>query len=612
MSLYEELKRRNVIRVAVGYVVSAWLVIQVVETIFPAFGFGDEAVRIVVIVLGVAFVPVLVLAWVFEWTPQGLKKDADVDRGMAATAGAYKNFDRVVMAILAIAVGFFAFDKFVLDPARDAAQIESARQEGRTEATVEAYGEQSIAVIPFLNLSSDPEQAFFADGVAEEVLNLLAKIPELRVISRSSSFTFRGPDLNVPEIAEKLNVTHILEGSVRAAGNRIRITAQLIEAQSDTHLWSETYDRTLDDLFAVQDEIAENIVENLHIELVGPIPKARRTDPRALAMLIQAKQIFYDSTTQESYGDAADRMDALLEAALEIDPKFTDAMFWKGFADWARVTEGDISYEEYRRRMDQMDEAVLAIEPEHAGVLWGQAWSKAFRDVDYRAAAPLFERAYRSAPNDSEMLRQVGRFASMIERFDISTPLYERAVSLDPLCTMCLYHLSRNYMYAREWDEAEDARERFLLIGGGGGYYNYGTIKLMQGDAEAALENYKRHKGDGQERAGISMALYALGRNEESDAVLASLIESGDERWSADVAAAFAFRKNRDAAFEWLEKALAMEQLPHNGRLQLIYLLSEPLLQNLHDDPRWEEFREKVGVPTELIESLEFSIDIPH
>ena len=234
MSLFNELKRRNVLRVAAGYIVTSWLVIQVVETIFPAFGFGDAAIRVVVIFFAAAFVPVLILTWVFEWTPQGFRKDSAVDHAQPARASAQRAFDRVVMVILALAVGFFAFDKFVLDPARDAEKFETAREEGRTEAVIKAYGDKSIAVIPFVNLSSDPEQEFFADGVAEEVLNLLARIPELRVISRSSSFTFRGDELEIPEIARRLNVAHILEGSVRKAGNRIRITAQLIEASSDT------------------------------------------------------------------------------------------------------------------------------------------------------------------------------------------------------------------------------------------------------------------------------------------------------------------------------------------------------------------------------------------
>ena len=589
MSFFDELKRRNVIRVAVGYVVAAWLVIQVVETIFPAFGFGDEAIRFVVIAFAVGFIPVVVLAWVFEWTPEGIRKDDSVDRQGPAVAAAARRWDRIVTAVLAIAVAYFVVEKIL--------EIEDP--------------EPAIAVLPFENLSPDPEQAYFAGGVADEVRTLLGKIPELLVISRGSSAKVVELGLDVSDIAAKLNVAHILEGSVRRAGDRVRVTAQLIEVSSGASLWSESYDETLDDIFEIQAELAENIVENLHIELVGPIPTPKRTDPRALAMLIQAKQIFYQGTISNLYGDAADRMDVLLDAALELDPKFVDAMFWKGSAHWARVSDGEISYEEWRRRTDQIREAILVLEPEHGGVLWGLAWDEAFRNVDFRAAAPLFERAYRSAPNDPEVLRQVARFASFIGRFDISSPLYERAVALDPFCTMCLYHLSRNYMYAGEWDKAEEARERFLLLGGDGGYYHYGTIKLMQGDAEAALEAYRRHSGNGQELAGIAMALHALGRSEESDAALSRLIDRRSGQDPEYVASVYAYRNEADAAFEWLDKALVADRALPMGRMPIVAQIAEPLLENLHDDPRWEEFRKKVGVPTELAESLEFSVDIP-
>jgi len=614
MSLWNELKRRNVIRVAAAYVVTAWLVVQVVETIFPAFGFGDAAVRLVVVAFAAAFIPALVLAWVFEWTPEGLRKDAEVDRERPLPRRTYKAFDRVIMAVLAVAAGFFAFDKFVLEPARNAAEIAAARAEGRTEAIIEAYGDQSIAVIPFVNLSSDPEQAFFADGVAEEVLNLLSKIPELRVISRSSSFTFRGADLNIPEIATRLNVAHILEGSVRASGNRIRITAQLIEARSDTHLWSETYDRTLDDIFAIQDEIASNIVDNLHLELLSPMPRARRTDPQALAMFLQAKHVFFQATTENSWVDAADRMEAQLDAAVEIDPNFTDAIAWYSYVDWMRGSEGIISKEETRRRREELNARVLAIDPYNTTILVNRAWDLTFFSPDVEAAVPLWEKAYRSAPNDDETLRQVGRFAAIIGRHDVSRRLLERAVSVNPLCAPCLYWLSVGYMVEEDWDKAAEARERYLLLGGDGGYYFYGIIKLMQDDARSALEIFDGPNVDGYPReAGRAMALHVLGDTEQSEAALARLIEPRSEEhldYLSTVANVYAFLNRKDEAFEWLERSLQLPLDPLYGKFDLVRYAVDPLRKSLHDDPRWEAFLEKVGIPSRIVDSLEFSIDI--
>ncbi|NNE06878.1 MAG: adenylyl cyclase, partial [Xanthomonadales bacterium] len=263
MSFLAELRRRNVLRVGAAYIVTAWLVVQVVETLFPIYGLSDAAVRIVVNIVAVGLVPVLVLSWVFEWTPEGLKKDRDVVPGAPASAQAAKRLDRAILVVLALAVGYFAFDRFVLVPQQMAEQIRKAHEAGRSEALVESFGDHSIAVLAFDDLSPEGDQEYLSDGIAEELLNLLARIPELRVISRSSAFHFKSTDIPVPEIARQLNVAHVLEGSVRKSGDRIRITAQLIEARSDTHLWSDTYDRKLVDVFAIQDEIASAMVEQL-------------------------------------------------------------------------------------------------------------------------------------------------------------------------------------------------------------------------------------------------------------------------------------------------------------------------------------------------------------
>jgi len=606
--------------VGAAYIVVAWLVIQVVETVFPAFGFGDSAIRIVTIAFAIGLIPTLILAWVFELTPDGLKWESAVDRSHSVTPQTGKKLDRMIMVVLALALGYFAFDKFVLDPTRDEAELESAREEGRTEATIETYGSRSIAVIPFLNLSSDPEQAFFADGVAEEVLNLLARIPELRVISRSSSFTFRGGDIEIPEIAKRLNVAHILEGSVRKAGDRIRVTAQLIEARSDTHLWSETYDRTLDDIFAIQDEIARHIVESLQLELVNPMPTATRTDPVALALTIQAKQIFYRYYFGGEQEGAGDRIAALLDRALELDPQYAPALAWYWHANLLRMEEGLISPEEGQRRFDEIAERTLAIDPEQAMIFQQQASKEFYINVNPEAAARLYERALRNAPNNSEILRHIGRFGYTIGRYDESFALLERSVELDPLCTMCLYYLARAYMVAGDFDKAEEVRSRFLLIGGSGGYYHYGLIKLLRGDAEAALGIFEDPINVNVANAleGRAMALHTLGRHDESEAALADLIRIGEEgdssltAYSPDqVAAVFAWRGDKDSAFEWLDKALDDPYDTGRKTFHDINRLHNPLFRSLHSDPRWEAFRERTGLPTKRIESLKFSVELP-
>ena len=234
------------LRVGAAYLAVAWLLIQVAQTVFPAFGLGADRCPQRHRVLAIGLLPALIFAWVFELTPEGLKRESEVDRSQSITPQTGKKLDRVIMGVLALALGYFAFDKFVLAPQREQAATEAARAEGRTEALVKSYGDKSIAVLPFVNMSADKDQEYFSDGISEELLNLLAKIPELRVIARTSSFSFKGKDVeHRARSRSELNVAHVLEGSVRKSGNKVRITAQLIEARSDTHLWSQTYDRQL-------------------------------------------------------------------------------------------------------------------------------------------------------------------------------------------------------------------------------------------------------------------------------------------------------------------------------------------------------------------------------
>ena len=291
VSFFKELQQRNVLRVGAAYIVASWLVIQVVETLFPVFGLSQVAIRVVVIILAIGFIPVLVFSWAFELTPDGLKLEKDVSRDETTTPQNTKKLDRLIMAVLALGLAFFAFDKFVLDPARDVEIAQSAREEGRTDALLESFGDKSIAVLPFVNLSADPDQDYLGDGLAEELLNLLRRIPELRVISRSSAFSFKGQNIEIPVIAERLNVVHILEGSVRRSGDLIRISAQLVDARSDTQLWSDTFDEPIGDIFAIQEEVASQVVARLRVTLVPERPRKVEPDLAAYVIYLQARQI---------------------------------------------------------------------------------------------------------------------------------------------------------------------------------------------------------------------------------------------------------------------------------------------------------------------------------
>ena len=374
---FEELKRRNVLRVAAAYVVVSWLIIQVVEIIFPVFGFGDAGFRLVIIVLAIGLIPALILSWAFEITPEGLKTEKDVDRSQSVTAHTGKKLDRWIMVVLVVALGYFAIDKFALSPQREAAQqqqqaeqmasaTEEARQEGRSEALVESYGEKSIAVLPFADMSAMHDQEYMSDGIAEELLNLLVKIPELRVISRTSAFAFKGKDIDIPTIAEQLNVAHILEGSVRKAGDRIRITAQLIEARSDTHLWSETYDRVLDDIFAIQDEISAAIASALKIQLLGN--GNSQTGPATVNAEAHDAYLRGLRAYRVSNFESLENAVALLDTSIQLDPSFVPAYVALAQTRVMQSNIGALPTEMATERAETAARAAFSIDPEFGPV----------------------------------------------------------------------------------------------------------------------------------------------------------------------------------------------------------------------------------------------------
>ena len=299
MSLFEELKRRNVFRVAVGYIVSCWLLVQVADIVLENIAAPGWVMQTIMLMMALGFPVVVFFSWAYEVTPEGIKRESVIDRSQSITHVTGRKLGRAITAVLVIALAFLAIDKFVLSAGREKAAIESAVQEAKSQvlsenvASEETLAEpyKSIAVLSFINMSDDASNEFFSEGLSEELLNLLAKIPGLRVTSRSSAFSFKGKDFLIADIGRQLNVSNVLEGSVRKAGNQVRITAQLIKVDGDVHLWSETYDRSLDNIFAIQDEIATAVVTQLKLKLFGDMPTTHATDPKAYALFLQARQL---------------------------------------------------------------------------------------------------------------------------------------------------------------------------------------------------------------------------------------------------------------------------------------------------------------------------------
>jgi TolB-like protein/Tfp pilus assembly protein PilF len=606
LSFLNELRRRNVLRAGAAYVVSAWLVIQVAETIFPLFGFDDSPARVVVIVLAIGFIPAMVFAWVFELTPEGLKKESDIDRSQSITAYTGKKLDRMIMLVLALGLAYFAFDKFLLSPRLQAEELASAtqeaRREGHSEALVDSYGDKSIAVLPFIDMSAGQDQEYMSDGIAEELLNLLAKIPELRVISRSSAFSYKGKDIKLAEVARQLNVAHILEGSVRKSGNQVRITAQLIEARSDTHLWSETYDRKLDDIFAIQDEIAAQVVEQLKITLLGEAPKVKQTDPETFALFLQARYLGLRGTA-ESF----EQSNALYEQALVIDPNYAAA--WAGLArNCINQTVNGLRpiHEGYALAREMLQKA-LALDPEYAPAHARLGYIAMYYDNDLAAAARHMEHALALEPANLDIIGNTASLLVNLGRVAEAIVLQQYVTTQDPISATRNSNLSYFHRLAGHWEKAIASNRTSLQLSPNyiGAHYEIGVALLFNGEAEAALEEMLQEPSEPFRLAGLAMAHHALGQAAESDAALAQLIAKYEVEWIYRISTVMAYRNESDRAFERLAKVVEY------GSDGLAMVPTDNLFANIHADPRWLPLLQNIGKSPEQLAAIEFKVTLP-
>ena len=587
MSLFNELKRRNVFRVGAAYVVAAWLLIQVAETVFPLFGFGDTPARIVVIVLVIGFIPALILAWAFELTPEGLKKESEVDRTQSTTPETGKKLDRMIMVVLALALGYFAFDKFVLSESREATLVEAARQEGRSEALVESYGEKSIVVLPFVNMSSDQEQEYFSDGISEELLNLLSRIPELRVISRTSAFSYKGKNIKATEVARELNVAYILEGSVRKAGNRIRITAQLIEARSDTHLWSQTYDRTLDDIFQIQDELAEAVTTGLKITLLGDVYEHRTTDPEVYSLYLQGR---YFNNLRDN--ESLEKAELAFEQALAADPTYAPAWIGLSMTYGFQFRNRERGKEEGLKLAMQAAKKGLEIDDSLATGWSTLAYLKRSYEWDWAGAQAAIKKALALEPNNANVLGAAASLSNTFGDNQKSIRLFEQIIERDPLDLGASRALAQRYIMQGRMDEALEIFHRVQTVNP---YYpnidiDIGKTHILMGDATRALEIFE-HVPPGRLKVFFeALAHISLNQETEAQELLNEFIDNYAVSNPFGMAVIYAWRGENDPAFEWLEKA-------YQQRYEfLVFILGNPWLKSLHSDPRFAAFLEQMGL----------------
>jgi len=442
MRLFEELKRRNVFRVAIGYVITAWLLLQFVDLVLENVNAPDWVMQVFMLALTIGFPLAVFFAWAFEMTPEGVKRESEVDRSKSIAPQTGRKMDRNIIIAMALALAYFAYDKFSgpdMQPDTVTQDITQSEDIASPESSEPAPTvEKSIAVLPFVDMSPDGDQAYFADGISEEILNVLVKTHSLKVAGRTSSFQFRNREEDLRIIGEKLGVANILEGSIRKAKNRVRITAQLVKAGDGFHLWSETYDRELTDIFAIQDEIARAITTALAIEL-------NLTDAgQSLVSASTGNMEAYDRYL-EGRGLIAQRLDfpraiQLLNEATQLDPGFAEGWAANAQANALSIyyfTNDNSSNAERLRLAESMAKQALQLDPSQS--MAHSVLGDIYRDrFEWMKAKESYQRALSLNPDDIEANEQFGQMLWRANYFEEASKYSARAVELDPLSKLNL------------------------------------------------------------------------------------------------------------------------------------------------------------------------------
>ena len=465
MSFFEELKRRNVFRVGAAYAVIAWLLIQVADVLLPRLGAPEWFVNALMLVIVLGFPVALVIAWVFEVTPDGIVTQDAVDAGAKTTSG--KKLNAVIISALLLAVIFMAVDNYVLDDSVPAPVTASTNTIAPNDEILETAGlDKSIAVLPFANLSNDPDQEFFSDGLAEELLNKLAQVGDLRVAARTSSFFYKGRNEDTREIGQALGVNYILEGSVRKGGNTLRITAQLIQADNGFHLWSETYDRELDDIFAIQDEIAEAVTMALSVTLrAGEFDRPGMTNNiEAYDHMLQAQALLRAWSTV-SIPEAIDHA----RQAVQIDPQF--AQGWINLFNAYNTGVMTLPANQTRNMRSLLDEATgkaSAIAPDSPEVLLMSAINHMAAGRWLEEEAVLEELLTMDTPFEGEIYAQLGALQLRTGRLQDSLVSLQTAKRLAPYSMPASMELQHVLMSLNRDDEAGAELQRAVEFDLGG------------------------------------------------------------------------------------------------------------------------------------------------
>lgn len=516
MSLVSELKRRNVFGVAAAYLVVGWLLTEVLTTILPTLGAPSWVADAVILMFALGFVPTVVLSWTYQITPHGIKRDKHSDCGEPGQLVSARKGDYLTIAAIVLTVVFVAFFSASRGP------------EGSAPEAVDV-AENSVAVLPFVNMSNDEDNEYFSDGLTETLLHMLVQVPDLKVAARTSSFAFKGKNMDIREIAEALQVAHVLEGSVQQAGNRVRITVQLIRAEDGFHVWSETYDRTNEDIFAIQDEIAVKVGSSLSASLLGTtqgttLASIETTNPDAYDMYLQALK----EGASNSYG-GLQAEEELLKGSLSIDPDFLDAKQELASNYLHQFETGLMGGDEAFALVLALTEQVLAVQPDDASSQALQLFAQASPHTRESTPEAIFDTASRLetiiAGNPSEYLPRLllSRLLRGLRQFDKALKLQQEALQRDPYNARILYEIGTLHAQLGQYDKARGSLEKSLEIEPSqpNAYMNLGAVALKSGDGVEYLRQFlnalRVDPRDHEIPGAIAAFLYQLGLTEEAD-----------------------------------------------------------------------------------------------
>ena len=579
-----ELKRRHVYRVAIAYAVVAWLLIQVATQVFPFFEIPNWVVRLVVLVSVLGFPVSLIIAWAFEMTPQGMKREGDIAPNEYNPHWSTRKFAALIVTIAMLATGVLMF-QLVRSKPTSPAQITAAAMPSQ----------KSIAVLPLLNESGDPGDEYFSDGLSEELIAALAQVRGLKVIGRSSSFRFKDKKEESKAIGEKLGVSTLLEGTVRKQGDQVRIVAELINAADGSELWSRTYDRELKDIFAVQSEIAMAVATSLELTVLGANEKSAQN---AATKSVEAHNaylqghFYFERRNLEDYRKSV----GFFDQAIHLDPGYALAYAERSEA-WAWI--GDLSSEKQKEAWAAAGtdaEKAVAIDPHLAEAHAALGWVRFF--IEWKFAEGLAElgRAQELSPWNPTANDLMARVVVYLGQFQEAEKLARQAIELDPLGYQARTSLARVLSAEGKLDEAEAAgRKGVELQPTAAGNHRWQVfVAIQRGDGEAALREARLEPNEGYRHFELALAHYARGDRPAADAALAELIAKDRDFLAYQIAEVYAWRGETDKAFEWLQISL------NDHDTGTLSLLIDPLMRGLRHDARYDGLLAKMGLPVRL------------